>query len=117
MRKVASVLALCLLLLACKGKQGPMGPAGPQGPPGAAITCVTGIITVTKYEGGFLVLVDEAISPEEFIQVFVTPDSDEWAWLLIESFQVLEGALAIYDPARDFMGYEYMILIIENVDT
>lgn len=129
MRLVILALTICLLLFSCEGKQGPMGPqglqgeqglAGPQGIPGAdgedgaAITYVIGTVSISDYNGDYVEIESAAINAGNIIQIYMTPDSEQYSWIIIDVFEVIPGGVGIYDPDVILMGWEYMVMIIEN---
>jgi len=135
MRKLAVLLVAGLLFLSCTGDQGPaglqgpqgdqgpvgpegpQGPVGPEGPIGATIVYITGSISVGDYEsyGGYLWIAirDVAIRDSAITQVFLSPEQTTTVWTTGD-YQFNTGVVYIYDPNQDYIGWDFLIMIIPN---
>ncbi|OQX91012.1 MAG: hypothetical protein B6D58_09020 [candidate division Zixibacteria bacterium 4484_95] len=105
------VLLFLVILFACEGKQGPMGPTGPSG---ATIIYITGVISNGDYEGDWIQFNNWYIEEDAVVQVYFSQDKDEYAWLFIEEFQLTRSIIYVYDPWREYLGYDYEIKIIKD---
>ncbi|MCD6160819.1 MAG: collagen-like protein [candidate division Zixibacteria bacterium] len=126
MKRVLLAVMLCLIMFACEGKQGPVGPQGmqgeqgPQGIPGtdgddgAVITYVVGVVSVGDYNGNCIDLYNTNFQEDAITQVYISPDAGPYAWGFLSEFQMGNGVLYIYDPYGDYMGWDYMVMVIEN---
>jgi hypothetical protein len=112
MKRVVCILGIAMLLFACEGDQGPVGPQGPPGPSGAAITYIYGVIGTGDYSGAFIQIDHYAIDEDAVTQFYVSQNSDDYAWVFIEDFQLTEDRIYVYDPSRDYLGFDYMIMIV-----
>lgn len=126
MKRVAALTVLLILLISCTGDQGPAGPQGPQGPtglegppgpegpPGATIVYVTGVVSAGDYdEDGWIDIDDQAIRDSAVTQVYFSPDKEQYTWVPI-AFQLAPGHIYVEDDLRDYLGWDYMIMIIPD---
>jgi hypothetical protein len=111
MRRLLLVPFVCLLLFACEGKQGPMGPEGPSG---ATIVYLYGNVGPNNYDGNFIGVYNTSIEDDAFVQVCLSPDLDEMGWLNCSDYDVMNDWVYIYDPDQYFLGWEYMIMMVNN---
>lgn len=118
MKRFIIILALpAILLLACEGKQGPIGPQGPQGPSGSTgdlVHTISGTVSNSQYSGNYINIYTSYAHTYSIIQVCVNQDPNVWAWRQIDQIWIIEGRIGIYDPNRDFVGWDYLINIVEN---
>lgn len=122
--KSAIILLLlpAIIFIACEGKQGPMGPIGftgsmgPQGPPGepATIIIVNGTVGTGNYNGNWLQIYSSYIHDEDLVILYLCADPDSWAWFIPdEALNLTDGRVSINDQFRDYLGYDYMVKIIQ----
>jgi hypothetical protein len=105
------VLLFLVILFSCEGKQGLMGPTGPSG---ATIIYITGVISNSDYEGNWIQFNNWFIEEDAVVQVYFSQDKDEYTWFFIEEFQLTHRNIYVYDPWREYLGYDYEIKIIKN---
>jgi len=124
MKRVLLAAMLSLIMFACEGKQGPMGPQGEQGiqgipgtagNDGAVITYVVGVVSIGDYDGAWIEFYNTNFQEDAITQVYISPDADNYAWEFLGEFQMANGVLYIYDPSVYLMGFDYMVMIIENI--
>ncbi len=117
--KIMLFVILGAFLISCTGDRGPAGPAGteglvgPEGPPGATIIYITGSVSVGDYSGQWIAILDVAIRDSAVTQVFITPEQTTIAWVSVD-YQFAPGVVYIYDPTQDYIGWDFLIMIIPN---
>lgn len=143
MRNILTVVIslLFLSICACTGDQGPMGPSGsegqqgeqgetgPQGQPGpqgstglpGSMDCIvlTGTVSNSMYEtdnsGNFYVnIYNSSIKDNQITQVYFSSDANVYAWWSDSQWQLTNGVIYVFDPQKELLGYDYMILIAEG---
>lgn len=127
MRKLTMILMLlAIAVFACEGPVGPPGDQGIQGDQGipgedgapgqdgAVIITVYGSISNSNYDGDWMEISSSYVGEEDVIQLYVSPDSELWAWRHVEGLQVTNSAVAFYDPGRDYLGYDFLLKIIKD---
>jgi len=113
MKKILLLTLLGALLVSCTGDRGPAGPVGPEGPPGATIVYITGTISVGDYIGEWITITNSAIVDSAVTQVFITSEQTTSAWVAVD-YQFGTGIVYIHDPWRDYIGWDFLIMIIPN---
>ncbi len=111
MKKLSFLLVITLLAFACEGKQGPVGPEGPRG---TTTILLSGIIANGDYDGSFCKIYSFYIDDEDVVQVYISSDRSQWSWTFVDDFRLADGRVSIYDPYRDYLGYDYEIKIIKE---
>ncbi len=131
-RSIILALLLALVSLGCEGDtgpagpagetgadgpQGPTGPTGPTGPPGedgAVIIHVYGTISISDYQGNLINILSSYISDTDVVQLWMSSDPALWAYQFIEDVQLTNGRVYVYDPLQDYLGWEYVLMIIKD---
>ena len=111
MKKLSLVLIITLLAFACVEKQGPVGPEGPRG---TRTIILSGVIANGHYDGSFCRIYSPDIYDEDVVQVYISEDHTPWYWTFVYDFRLSHGRVSIYDPERDYLGYNYKIKIIKE---
>ncbi|MBA7620834.1 hypothetical protein ES703_28189 [subsurface metagenome] len=119
-------IMLALSFIGCEGpegSEGPVGPegiqgmqgeTGPEGPSGSVITPISGVIGIGDYQGEHVRVDNDLIDEFNVHQVYLSPDPRDHTWLFWAFFAVTTGCVLIYDPDHDFIGWNYLILIIQH---
>ena len=117
-----------------QGEQGNTGPAGPQGEQGEpGVNGIDGVDgtdgedgTVISYLGGVVSLshyvefpdyitIENTIIPDSsIVQFYVSPDKNTTTWGTVEHWEFGEGVIYAWDPGHLFLGWDFLIMIIEQ---
>ena len=119
MKRAIVLIVLGALVFACEGKRGPMGPEGPpgpEGPSGAPIIYFRGSISSQDYEGDYIKIDHYMIEDRDVIQVYLSPDEERYTWMFMPYYELTDGIVYIWDPDRDFLYWDFMLMIIKDSD-
>ena len=108
MRKILLLVLLGAFLMSCTGDQGPVGPSGPSG---STIIYVIGVLSAGYYQGDWIVIESDAIRPDAVTQVYVSRDHLIYTWKAVD-FELANMRVWFQDASREYLGWEYMIMVI-----
>ena len=105
-----------------QGPQGPIGPEGPIGEPGTTVICVFGMVDDTLYADWgewdlpYIWIHNEYITSDAMIQVYFSPAGDLPDTWIPQPFELVPGYVRIPDITQEYIGWQFMLLIVEGED-